>query len=127
MDLKTYLKSLGDDEARERFALACETTLGHMKNTIYVESKFLSPATCVLVEQHSGGALRRWAMRPQDWHRIWPELIGTAGAPRVDVESASSFTKPTADHPTSSTRQDKQERRDRRFDDAAKGRGGRNG
>lgn len=27
--------------------------------------------------------LRRWNLRPDDWHRIWPELIGTDGAPEV--------------------------------------------
>jgi DNA-binding transcriptional regulator YdaS (Cro superfamily) len=25
--------------------------------------------------------VRRWDLRPDDWHRIWPELIGTEGAP----------------------------------------------
>ena len=23
----------------------------------------------------------RWEMRPLDWHLIWPELVGSAGAP----------------------------------------------
>lgn len=27
--------------------------------------------------------VRRWDLRPDDWHRIWPELIGTEGAPPV--------------------------------------------
>ena len=25
----------------------------------------------------------RWHVWPDDWHRIWPELIGTEGAPDV--------------------------------------------
>jgi DNA-binding transcriptional regulator YdaS (Cro superfamily) len=25
----------------------------------------------------------RWVLRPADWHRIWPELIGADGAPEV--------------------------------------------
>jgi DNA-binding transcriptional regulator YdaS (Cro superfamily) len=25
----------------------------------------------------------RWDLRPDDWHRIWPELIGAEGAPAV--------------------------------------------
>ena len=25
----------------------------------------------------------RWDLRPDDWHRIWPELIGADGAPAV--------------------------------------------
>lgn len=32
-------------------------------------------------EECSPGAVRRWDLRPDDWHRIWPELVGTAGAP----------------------------------------------
>lgn len=24
-----------------------------------------------------------WELRPDDWHRIWPMLIGTKGAPKV--------------------------------------------
>jgi DNA-binding transcriptional regulator YdaS (Cro superfamily) len=27
--------------------------------------------------------VRRWDLRPDDWHRIWPELIGADGAPEV--------------------------------------------
>lgn len=27
--------------------------------------------------------LELWSLRPADWHRIWPELIGTKGAPRA--------------------------------------------
>lgn len=38
---------------------------------------------CAAIEQATGGAVRRWDLRPIDWHRIWPELIGTPGAPDV--------------------------------------------
>ena len=27
--------------------------------------------------------VRRWALRPGDWHLIWPELIGSEGAPAL--------------------------------------------
>jgi DNA-binding transcriptional regulator YdaS (Cro superfamily) len=42
---------------------------------------------CVPIEQATGGAVRRWDLRPDDWHRIWPELIGAEGAPAVPAES----------------------------------------
>lgn len=42
-----------------------------------------SPELCVLIERESGRKVRRWALRPSDWHRIWPELIGADGAPPV--------------------------------------------
>lgn len=35
----------------------------------------------VRIERDSGQKVRRWHLRPDDWHRIWPELIGTEGAP----------------------------------------------
>jgi DNA-binding transcriptional regulator YdaS (Cro superfamily) len=33
------------------------------------------------IERKTAGRLRRWHTCPDDWHRIWPELIGTEGAP----------------------------------------------
>ena len=41
---------------------------------------------CTAIEIASAGAVRRWQMRPDDWHRIWPELIGSAGAPAINEE-----------------------------------------
>ena len=38
---------------------------------------------CTAIEQASSGAVRRWDLRPDDWHRIWPELIGAEGAPEA--------------------------------------------
>lgn len=38
---------------------------------------------CAAIEALTDGAVRRWDLRPEDWHRIWPELIGTAGSPAV--------------------------------------------
>lgn len=39
---------------------------------------------CVQIEQLTAGAVRRWDLRPQDWWRIWPELVGMNGAPTVE-------------------------------------------
>lgn len=38
------------------------------------------------VERVTDGAVRRWDLRPDDWHRIWPELIGAEGAPEPQEE-----------------------------------------
>lgn len=35
------------------------------------------------IERYTQGAVMRWDLRPTDWHLIWPELIGVAGAPSV--------------------------------------------
>lgn len=39
------------------------------------------PELCVLIERATGRRVMRWNLRPDDWHLIWPELIGTEGAP----------------------------------------------
>lgn len=39
------------------------------------------PLVAVAIERETQGVVRRWAMRPTDWHLIWPELVGTEGAP----------------------------------------------
>ena len=39
------------------------------------------PERAVELERTTAGHVRRWDLRPDDWHRIWPELIGTEGAP----------------------------------------------
>lgn len=41
------------------------------------------PEHCVQIERLTEGNVRRWHTRPNDWHLIWPELIGTEGAPAV--------------------------------------------
>jgi len=46
------------------------------------------PAMCVQIERATFRAVRRWDLRPDDWWRIWPELIGAKGAPRVPREVA---------------------------------------
>lgn len=41
------------------------------------------PAECVRIEKAVDNELRRWDLRPNDWHLNWPELIGIEGAPPV--------------------------------------------
>ena len=40
----------------------------------------------VLAEQR--GIAPRWEVAPNDWHLIWPELIGADGAPQVSDDKA---------------------------------------
>lgn len=46
--------------------------------------------TCVVIEQKTEGEVRRWDLRPSDWHRIWPELIGVEGAPAVPADKVAA-------------------------------------
>lgn len=50
--------------------------------------KDMKPKEAVRVERESGGRLRRWHLRRNDWHETWPELVGTEGAPPVPAHSS---------------------------------------
>ena len=41
---------------------------------------------CVQIEAETKGLVRRQDLRPNDWHQIWPELIGTDGAPDAPIQ-----------------------------------------
>ena len=41
---------------------------------------------CHEIERVTG--VRRWYLRPDDWHLIWPELIGRPGAPRAPKQGS---------------------------------------
>lgn len=48
---------------------------------------------CAVLEAASKYGVRRWELRPADWHRIWPELVGADGAPPV---APAEVAQPTA-------------------------------
>ena len=48
----------------------------------------LDKMVLLVVPLQAAGFLR-WDLRPDDWHRIWPELIGTEGAPEVPSSEVS--------------------------------------
>jgi DNA-binding transcriptional regulator YdaS (Cro superfamily) len=53
-----------------------------------------SPELCVEIERASGRAVMRWDLRPDDWHRIWPELIAAEGAPAAPLETRTDVARP---------------------------------
>jgi DNA-binding transcriptional regulator YdaS (Cro superfamily) len=40
---------------------------------------------CAAIERATDGAVMRWDLRPDDWWRIWPELVGRKGAPAPET------------------------------------------
>lgn len=44
---------------------------------------------CAAIERATEGAVRRWDLRPTDWWLIWPELVGTPGAPEAPTREAA--------------------------------------
>lgn len=81
MKLSEYLKPL-DAAARAEMAAESGTTWLHLRNIAF-SGKACGIQLAVDIERISAGAVRRWDLRPDDWHRIWPELIGAEGAPAV--------------------------------------------
>lgn len=45
---------------------------------------------CAQLESVVKRKVCRWHMRPLDWHLIWPELIGTEGAPPVPADRSAT-------------------------------------
>jgi DNA-binding transcriptional regulator YdaS (Cro superfamily) len=79
--LRDYLNSLPVSE-QAVFAAKLGSSVGYLRKALSA-GQVTSPERCVLIEQITGGALSRRDLRPDDWHRIWPELIETDGAPRL--------------------------------------------
>lgn len=42
---------------------------------------------CAAIEAATGRQVMRWDLMPDGWHRIWPELIGSDGAPATPETS----------------------------------------
>lgn len=77
--------------AHERASLA--QTLGVSDQYLYqclTGRRLMRPEDAVRIEKASGGRVRRWDVRHEDWHRIWPELVGRKGAPTVPAEEAAN-------------------------------------
>jgi hypothetical protein len=85
-ELRKFVKGIRDYEARQRFAESCGTTLGHLYNVMYGRRPS-SAKLAVLIEQRTGGAVNRFVLHRCDWHEIWPELIGSSGAPDVPASA----------------------------------------
>lgn len=53
---------------------------------LYQIARGLKTASPALARQISlaDPSVRLWQLRPGDWHLIWPELVGTEGAPCVE-------------------------------------------
>lgn len=80
MDLKTYFALKRGNQA----AVAAETGIHASLLSVWASCKRPVPTpAAVPIERATGMVVRRWDLRPDDWHLIWPELIGVKGAPGV--------------------------------------------
>lgn len=56
---------------------------------------------CALIERHPANLaadrpVMRWDLRPDDWRAIWPELIGSEGAPTAPEAVAAGEVRNAA-------------------------------
>jgi DNA-binding transcriptional regulator YdaS (Cro superfamily) len=70
-------------EDRRRIAEKVHVNPATLYQALTSKGAGFSPAECVRIEHDSELELRRWDLRPKDWHLIWPELIGMEGAPQI--------------------------------------------
>lgn len=81
MNLSTWLTAT---RGRTR-ALAETLGVSGSLVTQWAGGKPVAAERCVPIEDATERAVRRWDLRPDDWHRIWPELIGADGAPAAPL------------------------------------------
>jgi DNA-binding transcriptional regulator YdaS (Cro superfamily) len=82
MKLRTYLDSLPRGGVGTFAGKVGKSRVYMLQLAARQDGREPSPELCVVIERESGGDVRRWDLRPTDWHLIWPELIGSAGAPK---------------------------------------------
>lgn len=77
--MKSFLAHLNSlsQEARERLAADCKTSVGYLRKACSANQK-LGAELCVAIERATEGAVSRRDLRPDDWERIWPELAEKA-------------------------------------------------
>lgn len=86
IDLKALINPMSAED-RLAFAAKCEVSLGHLLNVMYGQ-RTCATDLAVHIERESGLRVRRWDLRPDDWHKHWPDLIGAADAPAIPAQVA---------------------------------------
>lgn len=71
-------------------AIAIGVKQQHVWNWLNRSGKPAPSEHCAAIEGATGGAVMRWALRPDDWHLIWPELKERKDAPKLPVLAAAS-------------------------------------
>lgn len=87
MKLKDYLRTPGAMTVAQLRAAAGVKSDAQVRQWQHgYAGRLPSASSCVAIERATAGAVRRWDLRPTDWHQIWPELIGVEGAPAVPAD-----------------------------------------
>lgn len=76
MDLKTYFSSPGAMSVAELAAAIGVRHDAQVRQWVHgYNGRLPSPENCTAIEQATSSAVTRRDLRPDDWHRIWPELV----------------------------------------------------
>jgi DNA-binding transcriptional regulator YdaS (Cro superfamily) len=70
MELKKYLSTRGRQSALAAATGLSPAFIWQMANGL----KSVPVAHCVAIEVATGGEVSRKDLRPNDWHRVWPDL-----------------------------------------------------
>jgi len=73
MTLTQFLNSLSPQH-RAQLAACCETSFEYLRQIAY-GNRPCSPRIAVCIEQQSGGIITRKMLFPDDWQKVWPELV----------------------------------------------------
>ena len=85
MDARTLIDRLGGTNAVAALVGVKPPSVSEWKSAGRIpDDKLIRLAPAL----HSLGVVARWDLRPDDWHRIWPELVGMDGAPPVPEAEA---------------------------------------
>lgn len=85
MDLKTYIQTARGNATA--LAADLEIPLTYLSQMARGD-RSVTPERASQIEIATGKRVRRWDVRPSDWHLIWPELINRPGAPTVPEKKA---------------------------------------
>lgn len=86
MNLRTFLDNLPRGGAAEFAAkVGCSTVYLH-QIAARQGGREAGVPLAVVIERASNYQVRRWDLRPADWHLCWPELIRDKDAPPIPTE-----------------------------------------
>ena len=77
MDLKNYL--IESDTKKAEFARAINVSAALLHQWIE-KIRPVAIQHCPAIEKQTDGMVTRQELRPDDWHKIWPELAAASGA-----------------------------------------------
>jgi len=88
MDLKNYL--ISSDTKKAEFARAINVSAALLHQWIE-KIRPVAIQHCPAIEKQTDGLVTRQELRPDDWHKIWPELATSAppaaSTPELSVAS----------------------------------------